>query len=433
MPKVSRRPRLASAGLALGAALGVALAAVLAPAQELPPTGTVRVAAVVNQDAVTAYDLSQRIGLGLLAAALPATDENYHRLAPEVLRRLIDEHLQMQEADRLKITVADSEIDDRIAELEKQNNMPKGGLPKYLTSRGVDPGTLRDQVRAQISWGMVVRHELIPNVRIGEDEINARLAELRANLGRPEYLGSDLYLAVEDPAREGAVRELAARLVDQLHHGAPFAELAHQFSQFAAETGGNLGWVSRGMIDDTLFRTLSGLQKNQISDSVRTRDGYHILQLRDRRTSGEGQDNEPTYDLAQIDLSLLPSANEAQRQTQLQSLRSTLAGAKTCDSYEARVRGLPTAQYSHIGLIHPSDIAPQVLVKVRDLEAGQMSEAVTVQDMFRLFVMCDRTAASKGLPSRDDIRRRIQEEKVELAAERYLRDLRRAAFVEIRA
>lgn len=409
-----------------------ALRAVPAVAQDLAPDESERVAAVVNQDAITMYDLDARVRLGLLAASLPDTDENRRRIVSEVLRRMIDERLELQEADRLKITVPAADIDDRISEIEQQNKMPKGALPPFLKSHGIDPQTLREQIRAQIAWARVVRRELVPTLHVGEDEIDARLKELRANQGKPEFLAADLFLAVDDPRRDAQVRELADRLNDQLHQGAPFAALARQFSQSGAAAGGDLGWVSRGMIDDALFSALQQLSPGQASPPIRTSDGYHIVFLRGKRIAGQETVSEPSYDLAQVDLTTLPSATERQRQEQVEALQKSVARAKTCDDYERIIRSQPTAQFIRAGTVYPSDVGPVVNQAINDLKVGEISKPIALDNVYRFFIMCDRKQASTGTLSRDDIRRRIEDERTGLLAERYLRDLRRAAFVEIR-
>src|SRR5262249_43173976 len=160
---------------------------------------------------------------------------------------------ELQEAERLKIEVPKAEVDGGFNELEHQNHMPKGALIGFLESKGVDPQSLRDQVEAQLAWSRVVRQQLLPTVRIGEGEVDARLQQMKEGINKPSYLAADIYLAVEDPQRDHDVRDLATKLVEQLRAGAPFQSLARQFSQSGAATGGDLGWVSQGMLDDTLL------------------------------------------------------------------------------------------------------------------------------------------------------------------------------------
>lgn len=421
-----------SIALRLVAGLCILSLSAVAWADNLPSDATERVAAVVNDDAITIHDLDARVRLGLLAANIPDTAEQRRQITTEVLRRLIDEHLEVQEAARDKITITDGEVSSGVTDLEKQNHMEKGQLIALLESHGIDPQTLRDQVRAQQLWIRVVRAVLLPTVRIGEEEIDARLAQMREGLSKPAYLAADIYLAVEDPRREAAVRQLADSLVQQLHNGAPFAALARQFSQSGAAAGGDLGWVTPGMIDNQLFDTLSKLEVRGISEPIRTIDGYHILFLRDKHAAGQELSDQPTFDLADLDVTQLPSSTPEERKQQIERIHAAVDKDRNCDDYERHVRGIATAHYNRVGLIRPSETPLEVRPFLEKLRKGEMSEPMQLEDGVRFFIACDKTEPVNGLPSRDEVRRRIESERVDLLASRYLRDLRRAAFVEIR-
>ena len=165
---------------------------------------------------------------------------------------------------------------------------------------------------------------------------------------------------------------------------------------------------------------------------MRTRDGYHILLLRDRHSVGAVLSNEPTFDLAQIDLTMLPSATEAEHQNSVAKFRNLVAKDGSCDAYEKHAGATATAHYSRVGLVRPSETPAEIESLIVKLRKGEMSEPFKLENTTRFFVVCERTEATGGLPSREEVRRRIENERLELLAQRYLRDLRRAAFVEVR-
>jgi peptidyl-prolyl cis-trans isomerase SurA len=104
----------------------------------------------------------------------------------------------------------------------------------------------------------------------------------------------------------------------------------------------------------------------------------------------------------------------------------------SCDGYEKDIRSVPVAHFARAGLVRPSEMPIEVRGMVEKLHVGQMSDQFVVDQTHRFFVVCNRSEPVNGLPSREEIRRRIENERLELLAARYLRDLRRAAFVEIR-
>ncbi|HIJ37290.1 MAG TPA: peptidyl-prolyl cis-trans isomerase [Rhodospirillaceae bacterium] len=390
-----------------------------------------RVAAVVNEDIISLRDLEQRMHMVLLSSNLPDTLETRSRLLPQVMRRLIDERLQIQEAERLKINVTATDIAGGIATIERQNRMPAGQFEPFLQSRGVNPETMRQQVRAELGWAQVIRRELSGEVHVGEESIDTRLQALRANFGKPEYLAAEIFLSVDDSRHEDEVRNLAERLIEQMRLGAPFSALAMQFSQTGA-SGGNLGWVSEGMLDQDLFRALAKLEPSTITPPIRTNDGYHILLLLDRRTAGQGLSVGPTLDVLSLEVVSLPSATLPEREAQLTRLRETLAAGKNCDDFERLVKDVPSASANRNNKVPLKQLPANIEPLISNLPIGSLSQPLDLGNSRRLFAVCQREDDSGGLPSRDAIRQRIEDEQLDVLARRYLRDLRRSAFVEIR-
>jgi peptidyl-prolyl cis-trans isomerase SurA len=393
---------------------------------------TERVAAVVNDDVITLHDLEQRMRLALASSNLPDSMETRSRIGPQVLRGLIDDRLKTQEAKRLKIAIAPAEIASSIANIERQNNMAAGTFEPFLKSRGIELETMRQQIQAELSWVRVVRHELVPDLHIGEAEIDARLAMMQANLGKPEYLVAEIFLAVEDIRHEADVRTLAERLIEQMRQGAPFPALARQFSQTGA-AGGDLGWIGQGSLDDELMAALAKLDKGGVSPPIRTIDGYHILLLRDKRLAGLGDKSEPLYDILTVHLPIIPGSTEAERDAQLKQVRDIIASDKGCDDDEKRIKqSVATAEYTRASKIKRSEIPPDVFALISDIAPRQISAPLDDKYVRRLFTLCGRIDPKGGLPSRDDIKTRIEDEQLDIMAKRYLRNLRRSAFVEIR-
>ncbi len=435
----ARRFSLSSFARSVAIILSLAgLAAGTAAAQEtrrIPPSPTAqdvqRVAAVVNDEVISLRDLENRMKLALLSSNLPDSVEARSRLLPQVLRRLIDEHLELQEAARLKLSVSTAEIATGLATIEQRNNMQPGMFEPLLKSKGIDPETIRQQIRSELAWGQVVRHELRNELHVAEESVDARLAAIKANQGKPEYLVAEIFLAVDNPRHEEEIRTLGERLIEQMRQGAPFAALALQFSQTGA-AGGDLGWVSEGMLDDRLMTALSEMRPGQVTPPLRTADGFHILLLRDRRLVGQGLSNGPTVDVLTIELASLPSATAAERDTQLKRLRDSLATGKSCDDFEKLAHEVPSATTSRATEVPVAQVPPAVQALIGTLPIGTVSEPLEGSNSRRMFAVCARHEDTGGLPSRDTIRRRMEDEQFEIMARRYLRDLRRSAFIELR-
>lgn len=265
--------------LALVAPLGLA-------AEALAQAAPLRIAAVVNDDVVTVQDLADRLDLALATSGLPNQPETRRSLAPQVLRGVIDEKLQLQEAERLGLEVSEADIDQAMDTIAKRNNTTRADLVRYLTENNIKPATLRSQLRAQIAWIKVIAREVRPKIVVTQEQIELALKRASGTTaGDTELLLSEILLPVYDRNQEAAVLDDARRLVGTIRGGGDFAALARQVSVAAsAESGGDLGWVRAAAILPDLRDKVLALQPGQVSDPVPSPAGVHIFQLRDRRS-----------------------------------------------------------------------------------------------------------------------------------------------------
>ena len=194
------------ARVAASTCLLFALASTPVRAQEID-----RIAAVVNDDIISMRELNNRAHMALVSSGIADSMDARRRVAPQVLRKLIDERLQMQEATRVKISLTPSEVESGIAIIEQQNHLPHGALLAGLARAGVDPDLVRDQIRADLTWMRVTARVLQSQVRVGEEEINDRLESLNERRGQPEYLLSEILLPVDTPAQDDDARHGQSR------------------------------------------------------------------------------------------------------------------------------------------------------------------------------------------------------------------------------
>jgi peptidyl-prolyl cis-trans isomerase SurA len=214
---------------------------------EKPPTAVLRILAVVNDEPISAFDLNQRLNFIIRLSSLKDNIETRRGLAPRVLRALVDETLQLQEIKNFNVNITQEEIDRAYRRVEQQNRLPAGKLIPFLKSRGIAPETLERQIKAAIGWPAVIRRKFLRTVIITNEEIDKTLAQYKESMNKPQHLAAEIFLPVDDPNDDPAVRQNAERIIKELREGASFALLARQFSQSAsAASGGNIGWVQPG-------------------------------------------------------------------------------------------------------------------------------------------------------------------------------------------
>jgi len=393
-----------------------------------------RIAAVVNDDVISALDVENRLRLVLLESGLPNDAQNRRRLVSEVVRQLIDERLRMQEAERVGVRIGARAVDREFNKIAQSNNMTDEQLRDLFAQNKIEPATVRARLEAALAWQGIVTRRLRRQVAVGEDEIDEELERMREALSKPQKLVREIFLAVENPDLEAEIRQSISRLRRQILEGAEFGALARTFSQSAsAENDGVIGWVTTDQFQEDINAALSDLQVNDLSPPIRSIAGFHLFQVLDERQPSAAADPlDAKLSLAQMTLALDSDATDETRATYLEAMASVRDNITSCadiDSTAAQVQGASTNRIDDIRL---GDLSPVLRDSLMPLQTGETTQPLNLGRSIALITVCKRVQEDSNLPSRDEVREKIGLERLNLVARRYLRDIRRDAFIDIR-
>jgi len=392
-----------------------------------------RIRAIVNDDVISFYDLSQRVRLLIMTSAIPDSPDNRRRLAPQVLRTMIDEKLRLQEATRLNIRVPAGRVDQQISLLEKRNNLPSGGIPQLLDQANIGHSVLRDKVRGELAWQSIVRRRLLKQVNVSNEDIEDELRRLRSIQHLPKYKVSEIFLPVDSPDQEGQVLDVTRRLLGQLDQGAKFNLIAREFSQSSsAATGGNLGTVSKGQLDPKLEMALDAMEIGELAGPLRTLSGFYILKLHERSTPTTVKDGRVMAWVSQLLLPLKEEAKKAEIDSQENIAAQIRETATSCKHLHESVRALDTPKSGSLGKINIEELPSVISKAVRDLPANKVSPTVRVAEGLLLMMVCKWDKPKSSLPPKKEVRARLGDRQLNLLMQRYMRDLRRTAFIDLR-
>ena len=418
--------------LKITALMGVGcLLAITNPQPSIAQQDAVRIAAVVNEDVITLFDVQSRIQLFLLTSGLEVTVEVRQRLLPQVMNALIEEKLKLQEARREEIETEENEVLSAVQVIEQNNGMPSGAFFNMLAEQGIDSGTFYSQVEADVVWLRVVREILARDISVSEEEVNTVIDRLKANQGKPEYLLGEIFLPLGLGSREADIFGLAQQLAERARSGTPFQALAQQFSQSpTAAVGGDLGWTHSGDVEPELERAILRMKAGETSEPIRTASGYTILALRDQRATAEASPLMAGVALSQIYLPTVGrTALSPDRLNQLTTaIQTQIFSCPQMNDWADEVGGPGSGP---VDLIRVGGLPEAIRDTVMALPVGQVSQPVDIAGA-RLFVMvCDRQEDS-GLPSQNQVYSRLESAKLDTVSRQRLRDLRRQALIDVR-
>lgn len=447
--------------IALAAGLAAALTATLASAQdgvskapEAPaaktPQGAIvipqdmqmfgkndpnvrRATAVVNGDIITGTDVDHRLALILSSAETkPAADE-VQRLRMQVLRNLIDETLQIQEARAAEIEIPEAEIDQTFARVAQQNMRaadPKA-MDDYLAKIGSSSASLKRQIKGELAWQRLLRRNVQPFINVSEEEVNELLERLKAAKGTEEFRIGEIYLS-STPATQQKAGENARRIVEELRKGGSFVAYARQFSEAStAAVGGDLGWIRLAQLPQELGEAARNLQPGQLVGPIEVRGGYSIIYLIDKRQVLMADPRDALLALKQISIEFPRGISQAEATKRAGDFASAMEAARGCGAVDAVAQKVG-AQVVANDQVRARDLPGPLQEALLNLAVGETSPPFgSIQDGVRVLMLCGRDdGQSENGPNFDQLMAQMEDDRVNKRAQMYLRDLRRDAIID---
>ncbi len=387
--------------------------------------------AIVNGQIITGTDVDQRLALIIAANGGKVSDEEKDRLRVQVLRNLIDETLQIQEAAANDIKVAREEVDESYQRVAANFRQSPAQFDQYLRAQGSSAASIKRQIEGEMAWSRLLRRNIQPFVNVSEEEVKSVIDRLNAAKGADEFRIGEIYLSAT-PENMAQIQANARNIIEQIKQGGSFQAYARQFSEAStAAVGGDLGWVRPAQLPDALAQAASEMQVGQLAGPIDVPGGVSILYVMDKRKVLTADPRDSLLSLKQLSVAFPAGTTKEQASQKAAAFAAAVKDIKGC------------GQANELGGKIGADVIDNDNVKVRDLPPQlqdillglQIGEATppfgSISDGVRVLVLCGRDDASAaGAPNADQIMAQMEEERVNKRARIYLRDLRRDAVIE---
>lgn len=266
------------------------------------------IVARINGDIITRseFQQSREQVLGELKQKYGAEAEQMFReQEKDVLRDLIDQRLLVQKGKDLGIN-PDTEVVKRLDEMRKQMGLATmEELEKAAEQRGVSYEEVKDNIRTGLITQKVIGQEVGGKIQITQEEARQFYQDHLKELERPERIrlseilvstqNPDSPNAVADAATLAAAEQKARELREEIRKGASFEDVARKSSSGgSAAEGGDLGYFERGKLAKELEDKTFGMQVNEVSDVIRTKQGFILLKVTEHEKTGV-----PSYKVAE--------------------------------------------------------------------------------------------------------------------------------------
>jgi peptidyl-prolyl cis-trans isomerase SurA len=392
----------------------------------------VKASAIVNGEVITQTDIDQRLALLAIANGGKIAPDEIERLRQQVLRNLIDETLQIQAAKAAEIEVTDADIDKTVARVAGNVKQTPEQMAEYLKANGSSMRSIRRQILGEISWRRLQSAKIESGISVGDEEVKAVIARLEASKGTEEYRVGEIYLSL-NPGNEAQVTANAARILEQLRQGASFVGYARQFSEAStAAVGGDLGWVRPEQLPEPLAAAVRNLQPGQVSPPVRVPGGISIVAVQDKRKVLTADPRNAELSLKQISVGFPAGTTRESAEpivARFAQAAQSIAGCGGAEAMAAQFNG-EVVQSEGVKL---RELPPALQEMMLPMQVGQSTRPFgSLEDGVRVLVICGRDEVDPSLPTYDQVLASMNEERVNVRARRYLRDLRRDAIIDFR-
>jgi len=395
--------------------------------------GIRKATAIVNGEVITGSDVDHRVAL--VVASNPnaqPTPEEMERIRAQVLRNLIDETLEIQAAAQEDITVPNADVDAYFQRIAGNFRRTPEAFSAYLQSIGSSDRSLKRQIRGELAWQRLRRRVIDPFINVGDDEVQRVIERMNNSRGTAEYHVFELFMSAT-PETLAQVRANAANIVQQIRGGASFQAYARQFSEAStAATGGDLGWVRAEQLPDELAATVSQMPVGAISEPIPLPGGVSIVALGDKRQILVADPRDAVLSLIQLTVSMPAGSTRAQAEARGQQLAAATQSMGGCGRAQTTAQTLGAEVVAN-DATRVRDLPAALQQMLLGLSVGQATQPFGTPERLSVLVMCGRDDPPPvAAPNPTEIQTRIEEERAERRAQRYLRDLRRDAVVDYR-
>ena len=397
-----------------------------------------RIVAVVNDEVITQQELAARVDFAFRQlrqqGTPPPTREVIER---QLIERLIADRVQMQHARDIGLRVDDAELDRAIARIADENKLSPTQMRATLEKDGVSFEKFREDIRSEITLSRLREREVAQKIVITEAEIDNFIQAQQTQGRNDEYNLSHILVTVPEnatPEQLQTRRTRAEQALAQLKGGTDFRQIAAAFSDAPeALQGGLIGWRESSRLPGLFFDAVRPLKTGDLSELLRSPNGFHILKLNERR-GGQAPIMVQQTRARHILIKTNELVSEAEARNRLLILKERLDNkGDFAELARSRSEDGSAARGGDLGWLNPGDTVPEFEQAMNALKPGEISAPVRSAFGWHLLEVLERrTQDMTREGQRLNARQALRERKTDEAYQEWVRQLRDRAYVEQR-
>ena len=400
--------------------------------------GKTEIAAVVNDDIITEYDIESQVNFNVAMSGKALTAEMRQQIMPQVLQEMIYQVLQLQAMRRYNISIGDEELLNTVKLIEKQSNISEGTIFKTMEKNKIPYSVYLDRVRIQLGWNELVRALNPGEPPISSAEVESVFQQIKDAYGKPESLVAEIVIPNSFSSSKQQVLERANFVLNKVKNGEDFAKIARQYSEsISAASNGVIGWVQNKQLAPKLNMAIANLAIGEISPLIETNTGYIIYKVLERRAAMIADPDSRDVTLQRILFKPQTKAASSENKAEavetsdlIEKLTAEPITKQSCDDFTTRAMRLGASNGGRETL-KLKDLSAIEKIAIETLDQGQFSKPIKGAVGQTIIMVCQWQGGGT-MPTQEQVRNSLISQRFTRLASRLIFDLQNKAFIDIR-
>ena len=371
----------------------------------------------VNSEAITTFDLSERIKLVLKSLSLSDNIENRDSVRERVLDLLILEKIKKKEVTDANLEYSQEEL---ITFTSSVYNFPKDefdSFKKFVEEEGLDIDVILEQLSTELLWTKFSEQKFASKVTVNQEEVDKIIQRNKKKAGKTEFNYSEIFIENENTDSWVDTEKRMNKILLLLKNGSSFEELAKRFSDgVTSENSGDVGWIIEDNLEKNIKNLLSKLKNGEIKAPVKTDNGFKIIRMNGKRKNSSGLGNKVSF----LKISTFDK----------DSIKNLSFDINSCNS---NLQDEPDEKYSitQIKNILSSEISEDFLTLIQETKVGEMTKEIEINGEISKLLICEKVRNEKVNPKeRKKVENKLFSERYNQLSRTYISNLKKSANIK---